>query len=433
MGYAPALIALVFVAFALVSRRLDRSPLTGTLLFTAFGLLIGPEVLGIADLTGLVGQSEVVNLAFVATLVIVLFTDASAINSAAWREDVIPARLLGIGLPVMVAVGWLGAMLVVDGLEVWEAAVLAAMLAPTDAALGKAVVANPRVPHRIRQALSVESGLNDGIALPVFVVFLEAAIVVEEGLPAGELLTELFRQVGVAVTVGVAVGWLGAWAIAEARRRRTAEALWLQIAVVALAGGAYALAVPLGGSGFIAAWCAGFLFGRGSRRAAAGDDAASTTVHEFAEATGTWLTMASFVLFGIYLGPVLTDLTWPVVVYGILSLAVFRLLSVVVATIGAGLDRSSVMYLGWFGPRGLATLILSIEVAEVAELDGGGTIVDAALFAVGLSVLAHGLTAWWGSNAYADRIARHPEAGSLEEDARPAAVRPPRRFEQPVD
>jgi hypothetical protein len=187
MDFTAAVIATGFVGYALVSRRLDRSPVTGTIVFTALGLVIGPELLGLADLSGLAGEPEVVRLVLVATLVVVLFSDASAINSAPWHDDVIPARMLGIGLPAMIAIGWVGAALVLDGLEFWEAAVLATMLAPTDAALGKAVVSNPRVPRRIRQALNVESGLNDGIALPVFVVFVEAAIVTEENLPFGDL------------------------------------------------------------------------------------------------------------------------------------------------------------------------------------------------------------------------------------------------------
>jgi sodium/hydrogen antiporter len=426
--FTAAVVAIGFVGYALVSRRLDRSPVTGTIVFTALGLLIGPELLGLADLSGLAGQADVVRLVLVATLVVVLFSDASAINSAPWHDDVIPARLLGIGLPVMIALGWVGAALVFDGLEFWEAAVLATMLAPTDAALGKAVVSNPRVPRRIRQALNVESGLNDGIALPVFVVFVEAAIVAEGGLPVGELAAELVRQVGTALAVGVAVGWIGAKGVAWARRRETAERDWLQIGVVALAGAAYAVADPLGGSGFIAAWVAGFAFGRSCRAITATGEA----VHEFAETTGAWLTMASFLLFGIYLGPVLVELTWSTVLYGGLTLVVFRLVSVGVAMLGSGLAWRSVLYLGWFGPRGLATLILSIEILELAELDGATRIADAALFAVGLSVLAHGVTAWWGSNAYADAMERHPAAGSMVEDAPTTEVPMPRRFEHPM-
>jgi NhaP-type Na+/H+ or K+/H+ antiporter len=326
----------------------------------------------------------------------------------------------------MIALGWLGAGLVFGDLEFWEAAVLATMLAPTDAALGKAVVSNPRVPQRIRQALNVESGLNDGVALPVFVVFLEAALVTEQQLPFGDLVVELLSQVGVALAVGISVGWLGSRSFAWARRRATADERWMQIGVVALAGTAYALTDPLGGSGFIAAWVAGFVFGRACRSA----DVDGAALNDFSETTGAWLTMASFLLFGIYLGPVLSELTWSVAIYGVLSLVVFRLAAVALSLVRSGLDRTSVLYLGWFGPRGLATIILSIEILDLAELDGTATITNAALFAVGLSVVAHGLTAWWGSNAYADAMEHHPRAGSMEEDVLGAEVRLPRRFEQ---
>ena len=426
MEFTAAIVAVGFVLFALVSRRLDRSPVTGTMVFTGLGLVLGPEVLGFVDLTGFAGQTELVSFVFVATLVVVLFSDASAICSARWSDDVIPARLLGVGLPAMIAIGWLGAGLVLGDLELWEAALLATMLAPTDAALGKAVVSNPRVPQRIRQALSVESGLNDGVALPVFVVFLEAAVAQEQQVPVADLVVELVRQVGVAVSLGIAVGWLGSRGFAWAYRRATADGPWLQIGVVALAGSAYALADPLGGSGFIAAWVAGFVFGRAGRA----NQVASAALNEFSETTGAWLTMASFLLFGIYLGPVLTELTWPIVGYGVLSLVVFRIAAVTLSLVGSGLDRASVLYLGWFGPRGLATIILSIEILDLAELPGTATITGAALFAVGLSVIAHGVTAWWGSNAYADAMERHPEAGAMAEDVPVAEVRPPRRFEQ---
>lgn len=425
MEFTAAIVAVGFVLFALVSRRLDRSPVTGTMLFTALGLVLGPEVLGFADFTGFVGQTELVTFVLVATLVVVLFSDASAINSTRWRDDVIPARMLGIGLPVMIVLGWLGAELVLGDLEFWEAALLATMLAPTDAALGKAVVSNPRVPQRIRQALNVESGLNDGVALPVFVVFLEAAVASEERLPFADLVVELVRQVGVALAVGIAIGWLGARGFTWAQRRATADRDWLEIGVVALAGAAYAFSDPLGGSGFIAAWVAGFVFGR----SCVSEHGEGAALHEFSETTGAWLTMVSFVLFGVYLGPVLTSLTWPIVLYGVLSLVVFRMAAVAVSLLGSGLERTSVAYLGWFGPRGLATIILSIEVLDLGELAGTATITDAALFAVGLSVLLHGVTAWWGSNAYADAMERHPQAGSMVEDVVGIEVRMPRRFE----
>ena len=162
--YVTAIVAIAVTVFAVVSKRLSRSVVTGTMAFTALGVIVGPEVLDLVDFGGLLGEPEFVSLVLTGTLVIVLFTDASAINASNWRDDIVPARLLGIGLPLSIVFGWAAALVVLGDLEIWEAAVLGAMLAPTDAALGKSVVSNPRVPLRIRQALNIESGLNDGIA-----------------------------------------------------------------------------------------------------------------------------------------------------------------------------------------------------------------------------------------------------------------------------
>jgi NhaP-type Na+/H+ or K+/H+ antiporter len=415
--FAPAVIAALFLAFALVSRRLGRTAVTGPMAFVAAGLVLGPELL---DLVEGPGDVELIDLLLELTLVVVLFTDASAINSTHWREETaLPGRLLGIGLPLSIGAGWALALVVLGDLEVWEAAVLATMLAPTDAALGKAVVSNPRVPERIRQALNVESGLNDGIALPVFVVFLEAARSAES-VAASDFLQELVPEVGVALVVGVIVGWLGAHAIRRARDGGWASEYWLQIGFVALAILAYTVADPLEGSGFIAAWVAGVTFGRVRRL----DD---DDLHQYAEETGDALTMASFLAFGLVLGPVLTIVTWEMVLYGILSLVAVRLAAVAVALSGSGLQPRSVLYLGWFGPRGLATLILTISVVDATELTGRETITGAALIAVALSVFAHGATAWWGSNAYADWVEDHPDADDLEETEDVPEIRVPRR------
>ncbi len=444
MEYTPAIVAGAILLYGLGSRRIERSPITGPMLFTAVGLLIGPEVL---DILNFGTDIDTIDLVLTITLALVLFTDAGAINSSHWREDAaLPSRLLGIGLPLMIVFGWGGALLLLSGLEVWEAAVLATMLAPTDAALGKAVVSNPRVPLRIRQALNVESGLNDGIALPVFVVFLEAAVVAEGSLSAGDFLNELVPEVGVALLVGIGIGYLGSVAIDTAARRGIAVFYWLEISVVALALGAYALTTPLGGSGFIAAWVAGLMFGRVCRLSVRAEEEAKSDeaeykvenveaeneeagagvrdVHELAEAGGDALTMISFLLFGAFLGPALTDVTALEVVYGLASLVVLRMAAVAIATIGSHLDRPSILYLGWFGPRGLATIILTIAVVGESELAGAAIIADTALIAVAMSVVLHGATAWWGSNAYADAEAHRAE---MHDDDMPE-VRIPRRM-----
>jgi NhaP-type Na+/H+ or K+/H+ antiporter len=418
MEFGPAIVAAAFVAFALASRRLSRTAITGPMVFVTVGLVLGPEVL---DLFQAPPELDIIDLLLEGTLVVVLFTDASAVSSSDWRQEAaIPGRLLAVGLPLTIGAGWALAGLLFSDLNAWEAAILGTMLAPTDAALGKAVVSNPRVPQRVRQALNVESGLNDGIALPVFVVFLEAARAAEQSLDLTDFVEELIPEVGVAVLVGVAVGGLGALVVRRARDEGSASAYWLQIAFVALAVLAFAVADPLGGSGFIAAWVAGATFGRVRRET-------EDELHEFAEETGDVLTMLSFLVFGLALGTVLTEATWEMVLYGVLSLAVIRVAAVFVAMIGSGLEPVSVLYLGWFGPRGLATLILTLSVVDATELDGAATISGAALIAVGLSVFAHGATAWWGSNTYADWIEARPEPDDLEEAEDVPHVRLPRR------
>lgn len=422
MEFVPAIVACALVVVAVASRRLGTMWITATMVFTALGLVLGPEVLDLVDLEGIVSNVEVISLLLTGTLVIVLFTDASAINSSSWRDDIVPARLLGIGLPLAIVFGSLVALVLLGDLEFWEAAVLGTMLAPTDAALGKAVVSNPRVPARVRQALNIESGLNDGIALPIFIVFLETARATERSLPVGDIVTELFQQVGIALVVGVAVGWLGARLITWGRTSAAAIDYWLQIGLVGLAALAYTTATPLGGSGFIAAWVAGYCFGRFH------DSDGAEALPEYAEATGDLLTVASFFVFGVFLGPVLADLTWPIVLYGVLSLTVVRIAAVTCALARSRMRAPSVLYMGWFGPRGLATIILTLEIVDESGLTGGSTIADVALFTVGLSVVAHGLTAWWGSNAYGDYAATHPDAAALvEHDTPHVEVRVPLR------
>ncbi|MEO1056745.1 MAG: cation:proton antiporter, partial [Actinomycetota bacterium] len=416
----------------------------------------------INDILDIATDIDTINLVLTVTLALVLFTDAGAINSSHWREDAaLPGRLLGIGLPLMIGLGWGVALLMLTELEVWEAAVLATMLAPTDAALGKAVVSNPRVPSKIRQALNVESGLNDGVALPVFVVFLEAAEAAEGSLSINAFLEEIVPEVGIALAVGVVVGHLGAWAIDAAAQRGLAVFYWLEISVVALALGTYALTDALHGSGFIAAWVAGLMFGRVCRLSSAGEadmvtageadmvtageadsvtageadmvtageadsvaaDGSVRDVHELAEAGGDALTMLSFLLFGAFLGPTLTSVTGVEVVYALISLVVLRLAATAVSCIGSHLDWPSIVYLGWFGPRGLATIILTIAIVDESDLDGASIIADTALITVALSVVLHGATAWWGSNTYADA---EEEREEMHDDM--PAVRIPRRM-----
>jgi NhaP-type Na+/H+ or K+/H+ antiporter len=330
------------------------------------------------------------------TLAVVLFTDATKINASNWRaEAFVPGRLLTWGLPLTVLFGAAVAAVMFTSLGIWEAALIGAILAPTDAALGQAVVTNPRVPQRIRQALNVESGLNDGIALPLVLVFLAAAEETSQGGGSlGGLLSFLGQEILVAAAIGIVFGWLGSKAVIHANNRQWISHTWLQIGALALAVAAYGLAVPLGGSGFIAAWLTGLTLGAATRGKV-------DELSDFSESLGSVLTMASFFVFGaILLGPALGSLTWQIAVYAILTLAVLRGVAVAASMIGSDLRPATVLFMGWFGPRGLASIIFAGLVVEDAVLPGSNLIVTLTMVTVGLSIYAHGTTSWFGSESY---------------------------------
>ena len=244
-------VAAVLAGFALASRRLSTTPISGPMVFVAAGLLLGPT--GV-DLIRPNEEKELIRATLEIALVLVLFTDAMTIQSAALRrQDFVPIRLLAIGLPLTMLLGWLVAMGLLPALAVWEAALVAVILAPTDASLGLATISNQRVPQLIRQSLNVESGLNDGMALPFFTIALAAAAESAELTDTG-VVEILVRALVVSTLLGAVAGWGAGWLLSRARTRGWVDEAWERIAVVAIALGAYGLAVAVDGSGFISAW-----------------------------------------------------------------------------------------------------------------------------------------------------------------------------------
>ena len=385
-------VAGVFVVYALFSRRLSTTAITGPMVFVTVGLIVGSPGLDILETTP---DSEAVTTLLEITLAVVLFSDANAINSTAWRKEAfVPGRLLLVGMPLTIVFGLAVAVALFTDLGIWEAALIAAILAPTDASLGQAVISNPRVPQRIRQGLNVESGLNDGVVLPLVLIFLGAAEESATSGSVGDVLSFIGQEVLIAAVIGISVGWLGAKAILASTRRGWISKMWTQIGGLALAAAAYGLAVPLDGSGFIAAWLTGLTLGALTR----GDVDELT---EFSETLGSALTSLSFLVFGaLLLGPAIGDLTWQVALYAVGSLTLIRMIPVALAMVGSGLGRPSVLYLGWFGPRGLASIIFAGIVIEDADLPGASTIITVVMVTVGISVFAHGVTSWYGSEAY---------------------------------
>jgi NhaP-type Na+/H+ or K+/H+ antiporter len=428
MSFWLFLVGGLLVFYAVVSRRLSTTIITGPMFFVTAGLILGPELVGFLEFER---SPEDVSLLFEATLALVLFSDASAINSTNWRSQTsIPGRLLGWGLPLTMAAGLAVALVLFGALDFWEAALIAVILAPTDAALGQAVISNPRVPERIRNSLNIESGLNDGLALPILLVVLSAAEEAAFGGTVGSVVTLLAQEILVAVGVGIAVGWIGATALVRSSARHWISGIWLQIAAVALAGVSFGLADPLGGSGFIAVWITGLVVGLVAR------DHLDPTLHpvnEFAENLGTMMTMVSFLVFGaVLLAPSLRNLSWEIGLYAALSLSVVRMIPVALALVGAKLQPATVLYLGWFGPRGLASIIFAGIVATEAVLPGGPLITTVVMITVGTSVYAHGATSVFGSGRYADWYERQEDIGMDMHEAKPMPdVRTPKRFQAP--
>jgi sodium/hydrogen antiporter len=408
-NWSLAIVAALVLGYAALSRRLERTVLTAPMLFVAAGLLFGTEALGWLDL-GL--ESSAVRALAEATLTLVLFADASRINLGALRREVaLPARLLGIGLPLTIAAGTVIAVVLFTQLSWLEALVLAIVLAPTDAALGQAVVTDPRLPMRVRQGLNVESGLNDGICVPLLFIALAVAEADNQAITVQHAVRLVFEEIGWGLVGGLAAGALGAIVLGFVERRRLVADDWLQVIPLAAAALSYGIAAPLGGSGFIAAFVAGLVFGVLYRA----HDGETTYL---VDAGGQVLNAVTFIVFGaVALGPALHVLDWRIALYAALSLTLARMLPVAVALLGLHARRPTVAFVGWFGPRGLASIVFAIIVLEGSALTHVNLVVATVFITVGLSVYAHGLTALPLTDAYARWFARRDEPPPMESTA----------------
>ena len=394
---ALAVLAAAAFAYALVSRRLENSVLSAPMFFVAVGIAFGPHALDVVSIDAFHGTAfHVVEL----TLALVLFSDAAGVDLQALRGNAsLPGRLLGIGMPATIGLGMAAGAAVLTDLQFWEAAIVAAVLAPTDAALGRTVVTSPLVPARVRQALNLESGLNDGLSVPFLALFI--AIAGAETLPtARDWLQFALEQIGLGTLIGLAVGGAGGWVVERASKRGLMTDVFEQFAALSLAVLAFLLADEAGGNGFIAAFVGGLAAGR--MGAVCGKH-----VFAFTEEEGQLLSYAVFFIFGVLSLEFLQDADWRIALYAALSLTLVRMLPVALATAGMGLRASSVLFMGWFGPRGLASIILVLVVAkEVPELPGLQVILATVTMTVLASVVLHGLSAPPLTRAYARRVQR---------------------------
>jgi NhaP-type Na+/H+ or K+/H+ antiporter len=395
MGLLAVFVALLFF-YSLVSGRLERTIVTAPIVFAAAGMLVGsasPVLLGTAfDADAFLRLAEI-------GLVLLLFTDASRTDLNVLRSiRSLPMRLLSAGMLLTIVLGAVAAQITFPQLSIWEAGILAAILAPTDAGLGQVVVNSPRVPLRVRQALNVEAGLNDGLSVPFLLFFMALATTGGDGHSAS-LMRFVVEQLGFGVVVGVAIGLLGGWLLALARRKEWMAASFRQAGVVALPLLCLLASEMAGASMFIAAFLAGLAVQIGFK------DVSRDSL-EFAEQWGQVLNLSVFFLFGLLVGQHWQQLDPASALYAVLSLTVVRMLPVAVALIGTRLSKPTVIFMGWFGPRGLASIVLGLVYLEQEiHLPGETTIRLAVMTTVLISIFAHGLSAAPGIGLYARRIA----------------------------
>jgi NhaP-type Na+/H+ or K+/H+ antiporter len=387
-----AIVAALIFAWGTLSARLERFDVTAPIVFVVAGVVLthGP----LAPL-GFAPSHELVRSLAEITLVLVLFSDASRVGLRDLRTDMtLCLRLLGIGLPLTIGLGTLLAFTLFNGMSIWLALLVGAALAPTDAALGAGMMVNPAVPARIRQLINVESGLNDGIATPVVLVAVAGA-----GTAASIGPGEAVAELALGVLIGAVVGSAGGFVVTAARRRGWAEGGFAGSAVLALAVCAYACALAWHGNGFIAAFVGGIAFGAiGGRR--------GERLVPFVEETGALVSLLVWLSFGaVAVIPALTGLTWQTVVYAALSLTLIRMAPVAVALAGARLGGTAVALVGWFGPRGLASVVFALLALEDLGQHVAGPAVSVIGFTVLLSVIAHGATADPLARRYGPRVA----------------------------
>jgi NhaP-type Na+/H+ or K+/H+ antiporter len=394
-----AVFAAFLLTYSIFAGRFESRLVNGPLMFMLAGLILGPAALGLLQPD--ISKAGVKFLAEL-TLAIVLFSDAVNCNLRVLKaNNALPLRLLTLGLPLTLLAGWLLGCWLFPDIPALELALLATILAPTDAALGKAVISNPQVPAPVRESLNVESGLNDGICVPLLLVLLALLSEVQAHVPLTLTLalTLIAEELGIGALVGIAMALL-AWQLLRLSKQHGWQLpLWSQLTLPGLALLCFALAQALGGSGFIAAFVGGLLSGHllGEQK------------HHFLQASEELASLLSVITWLVF-GALIIPLAWSsfslhVWLYALLSLTLIRILPVFISLIGTELNSETRLFIGWFGPRGLATIVFAVMISD-AQLKASNTLLATAICTVLLSVLLHGISA----NPWAARLARQAKA-----------------------
>jgi len=388
------LCAIIILFFGLFSKVAERSVITAPMVFVSIGLLLGPLGLSLLHVDI---EAEAIQLLAEITLVIILFVDASFISLTDIKSRLqgLPSRLLLLGLPLTMVLGSITALLLFPGYDVWLLVVLALILSPTDAALGQAVVKSPKVPRNIRDSISTESGLNDGISLPPIFVCLA---VIASGLGhisnEGQWYTFMALQLTLGPLIGSGIGFFGGRMIEFAHKRDWMDTVFQRLTCLSIAILAYAVAELFEGNGFIAAFCAGLFLGVKNTNVRA-------RIQEFGETEGQMFTLFVFVILGVIIIPDFAP-QWDLkaLIYAVLSLTVIRIVPVFICLIGSGLSNYSKFFIAWFGPRGIASILYLLIALEQIGRTGHEYILSIIVLTVLLSIFAHGITAVSMSNHF---------------------------------
>ena len=377
---------LVQFAFSLISKRAERTIVTGPMVFTLLGILVFFVLPGVAAPEI---SSPVLLYVGEITLAVVLFSDAIRLAPReVIREAVLPGRLLGIGMPLTILAGTFAAALLVKNDSIWHLAILATILAPTDPSLGASILKSRLVPHRIREALEIESGINDGLSMPFLVLFIALSGTQLHGGGQYPWLTYTLQQIGLGALFGLVIGSVGGWLMTRCQRRGWMAGEAGQLALLSLAVLSWWLSGQwLNGNGFIAAFVAGLA-------ARYTYEEAHLQMSRFSPAWRDLLVGFVFFAFGMIAAPLLGLIPGVIWLYAVLSLTVVRMVPVWISMLGTKLELPSVLFMGWFGPRGVASVVLGmIYLKKVTDIHANPTIVQAMTATVLLSVFAHGISA----------------------------------------
>lgn len=380
--------ALLILIYGLFSHVSERLPITAPMVFVSVGILVSPLGFGLYEVHV---NAQAIKMLAEITLVLVLFIDATEINFSDLkkRQSHIPLRLLGIGLPLTILLGFITGVVLFEQMDLLVIALVALILSPTDAALGQAVIKSKLLPDAVKQPISVESGLNDGIVLPPIFVCMA---VLASGVAASEQTENnwwyfLTLQLTLGPLIGGLVGWAGGWLIETASSKNWMSPVFQRLSALSLAVLCFAFAEMVHGNGFIAAFIGGMFLGVRTQ-------AIRERIQEFGEADGQQLALFIFLVFGMVVAPIAYQY-WDInaVIYAVSSLTFIRMVPVAISLMGSNTNWRDKLFFGWFGPRGIASVLYLLMVVGTLGFTGYEYALSVIVLTVLLSIFLHGITA----------------------------------------